>query len=109
MQTWANPDLCWGDQSLAALPRQCLIGWPELITVPWGHRPMSAYEGLVGMLAGRGLAVPSHPSACQGDGCGHAKVWHRHRTRLRPCEVPGCGCADFFQEDTSRSTREARR
>lgn len=94
-KTWTNPGLCWGDQSLAELPRQCLAGMPEVIRVPWGHSPMSAYEGLAGMILGRGLAVPSHPGACQEDGCGHAQVWHRHRTRLRPCEAAGCQCANF--------------
>lgn len=49
---------------------------------------------------GRGGSVPYGPGACI---CGHGKVWHRAKTRLRPCEVAGCDCASFAP-DVPRGT-----
>jgi hypothetical protein len=100
-QTYLNHDLCWGDQSLAELPRACSIGMPVLVDEPYGHSPMRHYEGIVQMLLGRGVRVPDHPAACQAqaDGtlCGHARVWHKQRTKLHPCEIAGCGCLDYVR------------
>lgn len=83
------------------LPARCLIGWPVLVTVPFGHTPLQHYEGIILDLLGRGIRVPDHPSACQAqaDGrmCGHARVWHKERTRQHPCEIAGCGCLDFVR------------
>jgi hypothetical protein len=92
---------CWGDD-LAQLPRTCLIGMPKVPEPAWGAHRMTFYEGLTGMQLGRGHRVPWHPSACQaivpgGQPCGHAKVWHRNRTRLHPCLVKGCTCLDFVR------------
>lgn len=86
---------------LSVLPKQCVIGMPELVAVAYGHTPCRQYEGLIIDLLARGNRVPGHPSACQaqaaGRMCGHASVWHRHRTRTHPCEVPGCGCLEFVR------------
>lgn len=84
------------------LPRQCMTGPPRRPGPAWGRRPMSYYEGLVGDILGRGIRVPWHPAACQAmmpDGlvCGHALVWHQHRTRLHPCRTQGCECLDFVR------------
>lgn len=84
------------------LPRQCLIAWPRRPDPAWGLHPMTYYEGLVSDILGHGLRVPWHPSACQsmtpgGLVCGHAQVWHRHRTRLHPCEAAGCPCIDYVR------------
>lgn len=42
---------------------------------------------------GRGESVPNGPGACI---CGHAKVWHKPRTRDRACER--CGCTSFASD-----------
>lgn len=83
------------------LPRRCLIGWPEVVGVAYGYQPCRQYEGLIIDLLGRGNRVPDHPSACKDQVedtvCGHARVWHRHRTRTHPCMVEGCGCLEYVK------------
>lgn len=39
----------------------------------------------------RGGAVPGGPGACAG--CGHGKVWHNPRNRVRECER--CECKGY--------------
>lgn len=92
---------CWGDD-LSQLPRTCLAGMPKVPEPAWGAPRMTSYEGLTGMQLGRGYRVPWHPASCQsivagGEPCGHAQVWHRHRTRLHPCQADGCTCLDFVR------------
>lgn len=41
-----------------------------------------------------GASEPGGPGACGRPGCGHAKVWHGHTDRRRPCER--CGCASWI-------------
>lgn len=93
----ARQELYWGDR-FSELPRCCVLGFPEVVRVPYGHRPMGGYEALVTGLLGRGLACPGGPGACAAPGCGHAQVWHRKRTRTKPCEIEGCECTAFTRD-----------
>lgn len=100
-QAWRGPErpARFGD-AYHLLPARCRIAPPELVCVPErGRWPASAYEALVLDLLGHALAVPGHPSSCAREGCSHAKVWHRHRTRTHPCESVGCLCADFTGQE----------
>lgn len=63
-----------------------------------GCWPGTLYEGWVRDLLGRGWRVPWHPSACASPECGHAKIWHKHGTRYRVCEVQGCTCRLFVSQ-----------
>lgn len=57
-----------------------------------GQTPMTAIEGAICDRITRGEAVP-HYSTCAR--CNHGHVYHRHKTKLRPCEL--CGCQDLIR------------
>jgi DNA-binding transcriptional ArsR family regulator len=44
----------------------------------------------------KGESVPGGPGACARNGCGHAKVHHNLRNRVRQCER--CGCPGYLAE-----------
>ena len=79
------------------LPGRCWLAAPVLSPRYWTRFPQSQYEGLVGDLMGRGTPVHGHPASCATPDCDHAQIWHRHRTRTKPCQAPGCECLGFIQ------------
>lgn len=85
------------------LPGHCWLAPPERVPEPrYGQWPGTQYAGLAGDLLGRGVPVPDHPGACGTPGCGHGILYHRQRTRTKPCQVAGCACADLVRQDVNR-------
>lgn len=60
---------------------------------------MTRAQGRVTDRLSRGEAVRNGPGACARPGCYHAKIWHEHANRRRPCER--CDCPGFTTDATA--------
>jgi hypothetical protein len=83
------------------LPARCWLASPARAPEHWTRFPVSQYEGLVSDLLGMCVPVPGHPAACTTKNCGHAQVWHAHKTRDHACRAEGCRCTKLERADQS--------
>lgn len=104
LTTWARPikaATCCKPRfrATAAEAREASAGFARALAA---ENEAAAAEPSATDLLARGEAVPGGPGACTE--CHHGKVWHRPKTRNRPCER--CACP-AFKDEATEARREA--